>query len=157
MKYKNDEIYFGEWENDNKNGEGLLCSNYNDYQILINNIEQCKNNNIYHIFTLNLNNIFYKGEFKNDKKEGKGILYMKNSKEFFNYNTIFNGYFKDNHKFGYGCVYFLKKYFFECFWIDNNIIEIEKEGIFHLNNSISFKNSNFTYENWKDFIKNVTF
>ena len=82
---------------------------------------------------------------------------MKNSNELFSNNTIFDGNFKDNHKYGYGCIYFIKKYFFECFWIDNNIIEIEKEGIFHLNHSIYFKNSNFTYENWKNFIQTITF
>jgi hypothetical protein len=156
MKYKNNEIYFGEWENDFKNGEGLFCSNYNDYQILINNIEMCKTNNIYNIFELKITNFFYKGEFRNDKMEGKGILYMINKNELFYNNTIFEGNFKDNHKFGYGCIYFKKNYIFECFWIDNNIIDIEKEGIFHLNNSIYFKN-NFTYENWKVFIKKVTF
>ncbi len=72
MKYNNGEIYNGEWDNDNKNGEGLLYLNEEDYQII-------NNNNFTHenIFKLKLKSYYiYKGTFINNIKEGNGILFL---------------------------------------------------------------------------------
>ena len=85
MKYNNGEIYNGEWDNDNKNGEGLLYLNEEDYQIINNNNFTTEN-----IFKLKLKSYYiYKGTFINNVKEGNGILFLNNNNKFFENNTIF--------------------------------------------------------------------
>jgi len=147
MIYINGEIYDGNWENDVKNGNGLLCLDNQDYE-KINNIKI--SNNIKEIFDLNLNNNIYKGEFINDKKNGKGILFMNSKKNYFNNNKIYFGNFLNDNKNGYGCIYFNNECYFECFW-ENDKIDNTKEGIFHINNLIEYKKYYNTNE-WVKFI-----
>jgi hypothetical protein len=35
MKYNSGEIYYGKWENNMRNGNGILCLNQSDYDKLI--------------------------------------------------------------------------------------------------------------------------
>ena len=154
MKYNNGIIYDGNWENDNKEGKGILCSNYDDYRIFINNINLL-NKDIYNIYSFQFKGFVYNGDFKNNKKDGKGILYMKNKNEYFNNNTIYNGDFKDDHKCGYGYVCLKKKRIFSCYWIDDNIIDYQKDVIFYLTNSLFFHKMNFTMEKWIQLIEDL--
>ena len=154
MKYINGEIYDGNWENDLKNGNGLLCLNYEDYEkikdidISINNIEE--------IFNLKLNNNIYKGEFINDKKYGRGILFMNNKENYLNNNTIYFGNFLNDNKKGYGYIYFNNEKYFECYWENNNKIDNSKEGIFHINKLIEYKNY-YNINEWIKFIIHTQF
>ena len=153
MKYNNDIIYDGNWENDLKNGNGLLCLNNEDY-VKIKDIE-ISINNIKDIFNLKLNNSFYKGEFINNKKNGKGILFM-NKGNYLNHNTIYFGNFLNDNKIGYGCIYFNNENYFECYWNNNNKIDNSKQGIFHINKLIQYKNY-YNINEWIKFIIHTQF
>ena len=148
MKYNNGNIYNGYFKNDLKEGEGLFCLNKDDYEI----IKEINIFNLNEIFKLNnLKDLFYKGNYKNDKKEGEGILYIKKNNEFGN-NIIYEGNFKNDKKEGFGTIYFKNKNIFKSYWKENKINE-EKESIFCINN-LKIKNEHLNSINWINFIKN---
>ena len=93
MKYNNGKIYDGNWENNKKNGNGLLCCNNEDYEKIIN--ARISEININNIFKLKLNDSFYEGEFVNDLREGKGILFNKYGDHYLNNNLIYYGNFRN--------------------------------------------------------------
>ena len=151
MKYNNGKIYDGNWENNKKNGNGLLCCNNEDYEKIIN--ARISEININNIFKLKLNDSFYEGEFVNDLREGKGILFNKYGDHYLNNNLIYYGNFRNDNKYGYGCVYFEDEYYFRCYWKNNNTVNEFKEGLFHLSNSMEFIKINYTTSQWINFIK----
>jgi len=135
MRYNNGEIYDGDWNNDMKEGEGILYLNNDDYTIIKDIIFD--NNDLDNLFNLNLKYSFYKGSFKKNLKNGEGILYMNNKNIFLNGDLFFKGIFKNNYKYN-GTLYFKNKSYLNCYWKDENNIDETLSGTFVINDSIKF-------------------
>jgi hypothetical protein len=141
LRYKNGDVYNGEWKNNKKNGKGFIYLNEKDYEIINNNILLFDNNNIKEIFKLNIRDYVFIGNFINDEKKGKGILFMKYKENFL---TIFIGEFNDKEM--NGIIYFMNGL------KNDNIIDETKIGKIYINilNKISKK---LKSEEWFKFIK----
>ena len=75
MKYKNGLIYNGEWENNEKYGKEIICTNKEDYEIIINNNKWFEEYKINELFKLNIKDYVFKGNFIHDKKKERNFIY----------------------------------------------------------------------------------
>ena len=114
------EVYEGQFENNNITGEGIY--KFNNNEIYKGSFLKGKMNGYGEYFWPD--GSYYKGYYINNIKEGKGIFKFKE-------NKIFEGQFKNGFPFGKGVLIEQNKYFIANFSngiIDENLIEInEKE------------------------------
>ena len=155
MKYNNKKIYFGKWNNNMKNGFGILCSNENDLEKIRIYFKRFNLETINELFYLNIFDSIFIGNFIDDKKNGNGVFYIKDYNNILlPKNIIYTGNFYDDHQFEKGRIYFNNISYFEAFWLDNYSIDEQKGGYFYLKNTFEFTKSNFNIKQWIDFIKN---
>jgi hypothetical protein len=108
--YINDEqylgdVYYGDWENDLKNGEGILIGKHFSF----------KGSYPYDFAT-------YSGEFKNDKKHGKGTIIFKYLTEDIDDIILYEGQFKDDKMHGKGLMIYESGKILDGFWENNKFI-----------------------------------
>ena len=143
MKYKSGIIYDGEWDNDLKNGKGILCLNENDYKLFKSKINFIFSNNIQQIFHLNLKQDVYYGSFLNDKKEGNGIFFQKSVK-YKNNENLYIGKFHEDKMNYEGNTYFQNEKYSEIiinskkFFYDEKL-HFKEERIFEQKHNINNK------------------
>ena len=113
-KYSDGSVYEGEFKSDLKEGKGKLIIKNKDKDI-IEDIGQFKSNKINGKGIINwANGKQYYGEINNNEISGYGIL--KEGK------TKYIGYFKNDKKNGYGCIFYLEQLFsIVGYWENNNI------------------------------------
>ncbi len=130
--YENGEKYYGELnEEGNKNGIGIYYKIENDYKIFTENIDKI-NENIFELFSLNIQDFIYYGSFKNNLKDGNGILFMKNMFEDYDKYIIYKGNFYNGFKNNNGTLYFCDKSYLIAEW-EKDEIKNSKDGVFYLN------------------------
>ena len=89
MQYQNGDIYFGLWKDNKRFGNGIFkCSAHIYDGLWLNDTKQGKGTLIY------LNGTVYEGDWANDKKHGYGIYIWPNSK--------YIGYWSNDKRNGYG-------------------------------------------------------
>ena len=153
MKYKSGIIYDGEWDNDLKNGKGILCLNENDYKLFKSKINFIFSNNIQQIFHLNLKQDVYYGSFLNDKKEGNGIFFQKSVK-YKNNENLYIGKFHEDKMNYEGNTYFQNEKYSEIiinskkFFYDEKL-HFKEERIFEQKHNINNKIVNSNLKNNK--------
>merc|ERR1712146_782212 len=124
MKYKNGDIYDGEWVFDKKHGKGIMT----------------------------INGDKYKGEWDNDKKQGKFEIELKNKDKIFcefdkkgelicDNGDIYIGEFFHNKKHRNGIMKYINGDIYDGNWLDD---EKHKNGI------MKYKNGDIYDGNWLD-------
>ena len=105
MNYNNGLICNGEWINNKREGDGFLCCNEEDNEIINNNDRLFEEKKIKDIFNLKIKDYIFKGNFSNNEINGDRILYNKYSENILNNNTIFIGEYENNNIKGEGIIY----------------------------------------------------
>ncbi|CAF3299863.1 unnamed protein product [Rotaria socialis] len=112
--FNNNDIYHGQWLNNQKHGYGKLINKFNRYFYEGEFFQNKKHGHGKLTIQLKDRSMqrYYIGQWRNDRMNGYGTLYV-------NQSAYYEGEFRDSKKFGWGKMYYENGDMYEGEWYNN--------------------------------------